>query len=51
MQERIDNLLFISSDLNTKIKDLQSENASLITALKLLQTDKEEQSRQRKKIK
>ena len=37
LQERNYNLSFIVSDQNTKIKDLENERMSLVTAIRLLQ--------------
>ena len=42
LEERLNNLQFVASDLNTKNKDLENEKASLITALKILQADNRE---------
>ena len=41
LQERNNNLAYVMSDLNTKIKDLDNEKLSLITAMTLLQRDYE----------
>ena len=42
LQERLNNLQFVASVLNTKNKDLENEKASYITALKILQADNRE---------
>ena len=39
LRERNTNISYIMSDLRTKIKDVENEKRSLITALKLLQAD------------
>ena len=38
LRDRITNLSLIASDMNTKIKDIDNERLSLITAIKLLQS-------------
>ena len=39
LQERNNNLAYVVSDLNTRIKDLENERLSLVTTIKLLQLD------------
>ena len=38
--ERMNNLVYITSDLNTKIKILEEEKASLVTSVRLVNEDK-----------
>ena len=40
LSSRLNNLLCVASDLNTRIKDLENERSSLLTAVKLLYCDK-----------
>ena len=37
--ERVQNLGYIMSDLNTKVKDLENEKMSLITVINILQNE------------
>lgn len=39
MQDKLNNVSYVVSGLNTKIKDLENEKMSLITVIKLLQED------------
>ena len=40
LSNRHNNFLFVASDLNTRIKDLENERSSLLTAVKLIYCDK-----------
>ena len=46
LRERGENLSYIASDLNTKVKDLQNERDSLVSAIKSLQSDIGEDGKQ-----
>lgn len=39
LRERTENLSYIMSDLNTKVKDLENEKLSLVTVIKILQSE------------
>ncbi|CAB4020606.1 Hypothetical predicted protein, partial [Paramuricea clavata] len=39
LKDRLNSVSYVVSDLNTKIKDIESEKLSLVTAIKLLQED------------
>ena len=39
LKERLTNLSYIMSDLNTKVKDCENEKLSLVTAIKIIQAD------------
>ena len=39
LKERLTNLSYIMSDLNTKVKDCENKKLSLVTAIKIIQAD------------
>ena len=44
LAERVTNISYVMSDLNTKLKDLESEKASLLTVIKMLQSEQVHES-------
>jgi predicted nuclease with TOPRIM domain len=51
LNERLNNLGSVLSDLNTKLKTSEEEKAGLLTAFRLLQTDTETGLKRRRTIK
>ena len=49
LMERAQNLRYIMSDLNTKIKDLENEKMSLITVINILQNEHSRDDKPREK--
>ena len=44
LAERATNVSYVMSDLNTKLKDLENEKASLLTVIKILQSEQVHES-------